>query len=121
MNQISKFFGVKADSLFSQKDKSKAPARKPRQSVKRAKNPLSPTKHIQNKNQDDLEFFRPEFIELINGMLECDSEKRFKIEDIKASKWYNGAVMDAKELKSEMRPRWNEVNQRKEEQNQQHY
>jgi len=50
-------------------------------------------------------------------MLACGVENRNTVEDIQASKWYNGAVMEAKELKSETRPRWNEVNKRKEEKN----
>ncbi len=70
------------------------------------------------ENKDDNEFFSDDFIELVNGLLENDAEKRWTIEDIKASKWYNGKILDDKDLKSEMRPRWNHVNKLKEQKNQ---
>jgi len=47
--------------------------------------------------------FNEEFIELVNGMLECDVKKRFKINDIKSSKWFNGQVLDKKSLKIRMK------------------
>jgi len=73
------------------------------------------------ENKEDNEFFSDDFIELVNGLLENDAEKRFTIEDIKASKWYNGKTLNEKELKSEMRPRWNHINKLKEEKNQIYY
>jgi len=47
-------------------------------------------------------FFSEEFIELINGMLEKDVNKRFSIEDIKKSRWYNGSTFTKEELKRNM-------------------
>ena len=50
-------------------------------------------------------FFSQEFIELVNGMLNQDPTKRFKIQDIKESKWYQGSVIEPESLKEEMKTR----------------
>lgn len=47
--------------------------------------------------------FSQEFKELINGMLEYNVEKRFTLEDIKKSKWYNGPILVGKDLKQEVK------------------
>jgi len=59
-------------------------------------------------------YFSEEFIELINGMLDFDVEKRWTIEDIKASKWYNEPALDVQELESRMKTKWKEVKAKKE-------
>lgn len=48
---------------------------------------------MENKN-----VFSGELIELLNGMFEYDVEKRFKIEEVKKSKWFNGPIMSEDEL-----------------------
>jgi len=60
-------------------------------------------------------YFSQDFMDLINGMLSANVEQRFTIQDIKSSKWYNGAVLDNKELKAEMRANWNAVMRKREE------
>ena len=61
--------------------------------------------------------FSEEFIELLNGMLSFDAEKRMTIEEIKNSAWYKGEVLSAVDLKSIMRGRWNEAAKKKEQEN----
>jgi len=51
-----------------------------------------------------------EFVELINGMMERDAGKRWKIEDIKRSPWYNGEVLSYEGLQEEMSLRWEQKN-----------
>lgn len=55
------------------------------------------------------DFFSPNFMELINGMVHPDPEIRFKIKDIKASRWYRGRIIDPKSLKIIMKHRWKNV------------
>jgi len=55
---------------------------------------------IQNKEQ---EFFGADFKELFQGMTEGDVNKRFTIEDIKASKWYQREVYSNEQLASIIR------------------
>jgi len=62
-------------------------------------------------------FFTEEFIELVNGMLNFDAERRIKINEIKASKWYNGAILDPKNLKQEMSQKYNSAMRRREQNN----
>lgn len=52
-------------------------------------------------------FFSEDFIEVVNGMLQYDTSKRFSIEQIKATKWYNGPILKGKELKEEMKNHMN--------------
>jgi len=47
--------------------------------------------------------FNVDFIELINSMLHPRASKRCTINDIKASKWYQGHVVDKETLKNEMK------------------
>jgi len=61
--------------------------------------------------------FSEEFIQLVNGMLQYELEKRMSLEDIKNSAWYKGEVLSAGELKSIMRARWNEAAKKKEQEN----
>jgi len=61
--------------------------------------------------------FSEEFIELLNGMLSYDAEKRMTLEEIKNSAWYKGEVLSAADLKSIMRGRWNEAAKKKEQEN----
>jgi len=49
-------------------------------------------------NQNTI-LFDEDFHELINGMLAENPEERLTLEQIKASKWYNGPVHDTKEFK----------------------
>ena len=62
-------------------------------------------------------FFSQEFVELINGMLECDPQKRFTMEDVKNSRWFQGTVMGEEELMKMMKPKYKEVQAKKEKQN----
>ena len=55
--------------------------------------------------KQDKDFFTESFKELVNGMLEYDVSKRFTIQNIKQSKWYNGPVLDAESLQTEMKTR----------------
>jgi len=48
-------------------------------------------------------YFTEDFIHIINGMLDSDAEKRFKIKDIKSSKWYQDSVLKDRCLRNEMR------------------
>jgi len=57
----------------------------------------------------DKEFFSPEFIELINGMVNPNPERRYTIKDIKASKWYRGRIIDPKSLTIVMKHKWKNV------------
>ena len=56
---------------------------------------------LQNKTS----YFGQDFIDLIDGMVHEDQNKRFTIKDIKGSKWYNGPALDIKSLKNEMEMR----------------
>jgi len=51
---------------------------------------------------EDKCIFSEEFMELVNGLLCEDVELRFKIEDIKKSKWYQGDILNDEELFIEM-------------------
>lgn len=53
--------------------------------------------------------FSPEFKELVNGMLNPNPEKRFKLKDIKESKWYNLDFLDEKSLENEMKAKFEEL------------
>jgi len=48
-------------------------------------------------------FFSIEFIHLVNSMLYPKPNRRATIEEIKSSKWYQGPILDAVALKSEMK------------------
>ncbi len=50
-----------------------------------------------------LEFFSQDFIELVNGMLHPDSNRRLKIKQIKNSKWYQGPIVDGETLRNEIK------------------
>ena len=39
-----------------------------------------------------------EFIELFEGMIEEDSDRRFGLKEIKESKWFNGAAYNHDEM-----------------------
>jgi len=58
-------------------------------------------------------FLGQEFIELIDGMLECDPLKRFNMEDVKNSRWYQGTIYGEEELTKTMKPKWREANDKK--------
>lgn len=45
-------------------------------------------------NMGDLSFFSEDFKMLINNLLVQDPNKRYKIKEIKASRWYNGPILD---------------------------
>jgi serine/threonine protein kinase len=60
--------------------------------------------HKKNKS-----FFSEEFMELINNMLNKDSERRYKINDIKKSRWYNGPIYSNESLKNEMERIWERI------------
>lgn len=44
--------------------------------------------------QQEKNVFSEDLIELLNGMFDYNVEKRFKLEDIKQSKWYQGLVVE---------------------------
>jgi len=52
--------------------------------------------------RSDKSFFNDDFKELISGMLAKDPSKRWGVQDIKKSKWFNGDYMDKEELKEAM-------------------
>jgi len=54
------------------------------------------------EKKGDSQFFSQDFIELVNGMLESDPKKRFSLEDVKNSKWFNGPTYTTEELKPEI-------------------
>jgi len=58
-------------------------------------------------------FFDDDFKELVNGMLEKDPSKRWTINEIKNSKWFNGPTFSMDELKVEMEKVWERINYRK--------
>lgn len=49
--------------------------------------------------KQDQNIFSRDFIELVNGLLECDVKKRFTIEDVKKSKWFNGPILSNEVLR----------------------
>jgi len=59
-------------------------------------------------------FFSEEFIELMNGMLERDTCKRWKLEDVKNSRWFKAAIVEDENLKKIMMPKWKEAHAKKE-------
>jgi len=61
-----------------------------------------------NKNilMGDEKFFDEEFRRLINGMLERNVAKRFNIEQIKESEWFQGPVLSDEALKKEMKMKY---------------
>jgi len=56
--------------------------------------------------------FDQDFIELIDGMLERDAKKRFTMADVKNSRWFQGKVIGAQELKTIMKAKWNEIHKK---------
>jgi len=67
--------------------------------------------YIQNKHEfwkmnrfffEDKKELTQDFINLIDGMLREDPEKRMKITDIKNSKWYKGRILEHENLKKHM-------------------
>ncbi len=62
------------------------------------------------ETKKDRAFFSEDFIELVNGMLNKDPSKRLKIKEIKASRWYNGPVLDQDGLKHEMKTKFMALN-----------
>ena len=59
------------------------------------------------RSKKDKDFFSKGLVALINGMLKYDPAKRFKIKDIKNSKWYKGPILSPECLKDEMQMREN--------------
>jgi serine/threonine protein kinase len=70
---------------------------------------------LRASQKGDETFFSESFKELINGMLQADVAKRFTIQDIKKSEWYNGPVLDAKSLKTEAKKHQNSMSTNKNE------
>jgi len=56
-----------------------------------------------SEKKGERHFFSQELVDLLNGMLEMDSEKRFKLKDIKKSEWYQGPTLKGRSLICEMR------------------
>ena len=50
--------------------------------------------------------FSPDLIRLLNGMLEPVPERRFRLTDVKKSRWYNGPIVSFPTLEIEMRAKW---------------
>lgn len=68
------------------------------------KNPAQYWQHkIEKKGEENC--LTKELLDLVDGMLNPDSEKRFTLKDIKESKWYKGPVLDYERLKTEMKIR----------------
>ena len=55
-------------------------------------------------------FFSQDFRELLRGMLEADPKKRFTIEDVKKSEWYNKPVFSPECLSQKMQETFNKLN-----------
>jgi len=64
------------------------------------------TKVADKKNND---FFSQNFKDLMNGMLEKDPSKRFTLQDIKNSRWYNEPIFKSDELKVKMERMWERI------------
>lgn len=56
--------------------------------------------------------FNEDFVELVNGLLHPNVDLRFKIEDVKKSKWYNGPIFDRQELFLEMSDKFSKKNRK---------
>lgn len=54
---------------------------------------------------NDPAFFSQDFKDLVNGMLQFDTNKRFTMNDIRKSQWFNGPVLNKEELRAEMKAR----------------
>lgn len=65
-----------------------------------------------NRVQDKA-VFNDDLTNLLNGMLEYNVDKRFKLQDIKNSKWYQGPVLSEKELMGQMKARLDRVGVKK--------
>ena len=57
----------------------------------------------QQADKKERNFYSRDFIELVNGMVHEDANKRFNIKKIKESKWYKGPVLDLDNLKLQMK------------------
>jgi len=69
--------------------------------------------HLKVAERRNKNYFDESFKELVNGMLTKDPTKRWTIEEIKNSKWYNGPVFEEEEFKAEMEKVWERINFRK--------
>jgi len=56
-----------------------------------------------SEKKGERHFFSQELVYLLNGMMEMNPEKRFKLKDIKKSEWYQGPVLKGRSLLCEMR------------------
>jgi len=54
-------------------------------------------------------YFSDSFKVLLNGMMEQDPSKRFSVEDIKNSEWYNEPIFTQEELKIKMEKLWERI------------
>jgi len=54
-------------------------------------------------------FFSESLRELLNGMMHEDLSKRFTLNDIKNSEWYNGPIFKQEELKVKMEKMWERI------------
>lgn len=54
----------------------------------------------------DSKFFSKDFKELLQGMLDKDPVKRFTIQEVKESEWYNKPILDSEHLKDHMATVW---------------
>lgn len=50
--------------------------------------------------------FSQDFRDLVNGMLQFEVSKRFRLDDVRNSKWFNGPVLSKEELRAEMKAKW---------------
>ena len=57
--------------------------------------------HSKSKPSDD--FFSEDFKQLVEGMLQADPKKRFTIENIKSSNWYQGETADKTAIEEEIK------------------
>jgi serine/threonine protein kinase len=58
--------------------------------------------NMKTSRQQDKTAFSEDLIELLNGMFEYDVKKRFNLQDIKQSKWYQGPVIKEERLDTQL-------------------
>jgi len=65
--------------------------------------------------------FNEDFIELINGMLEFEPEKRWTLNEIKGSNWYKNTSLDVSQLTDIMKIKWDDMLRKEQADNMQIY
>ena len=57
------------------------------------------------QTKGDESFFSSDIVQLINGMVHPNPDKRFSLQQIKASKWYMGPILSQVELRAQIKER----------------